>query len=65
MKAVALAHTATSVPIRSLPAWRIVGVSACHLKSAEILEYVVPHLDPASKEFVRSRCIAAGYKVTF
>lgn len=65
MKAVALAHTATSVPIRSLPAWRIVGVSACHLKSPEILEYVVPHLDLASKEFVRSRCTAAGYKVSF
>jgi len=65
MKAVALAHTATSVPIRSLPAWRIVGVSACHLKSPELLEYVVPHLDLASKEFVRSRCTAAGYKVSF
>ena len=65
MKAVALAHTATSVPIRSLPAWRIVGVSACHLKSRDILDYVIPHLDQASKEFVRSRCTSAGYKVPF
>jgi len=64
-KAVALAHTATSVPIRSLLAWRIAGVSACHLQSRDILEYVIPHLDQASKEFVRSRCTATGYKVWF
>jgi serine/threonine protein kinase len=64
-KAVALAHTATSVSIRTNLAWRIAGVSACHLKSPDILEYVVPHLDPASKEFVRGRCTALGYKVTF
>ncbi len=64
-KAVALAHTATSVPIRSPIAWRIAGVSACHLKSRDILEYVVPHLDLASKEFVRSRCTSIGYKVWF
>jgi hypothetical protein len=64
-KAVALAHTATLVPIRSLLAWRIAGVSACHLQSRDILEYVVPHLDQASKEFVRSRCTSIGFKVSF
>ena len=64
-KAVALAHTSTSVPIRSPLAWRIAGVSACHLQSRDIPEYVVPHLDPASKEFVRGRCTALGYKVWF
>jgi len=40
-------------------------VSACHLKSRDILDYVIPHLDQASKEFVRSRCTSAGYKVPF
>ena len=61
-KAVALAHTAAGVPIRTNLSWRIIGVSACHLKRRDILEYVVPHLDAASREFVRVRCEDLGFK---
>ena len=64
-RAVTLAHVAASVSVRSLTAWRIIGVSACHLKDQALLGIASEHLDLATKEFVRDGCKAIGYKVNF
>ena len=64
-RAVTLAHVAAGVSVRSLTAWRILGVSACHLKDQALLSIAAEHLDLASKEFVRDGCKATDYKVSF
>jgi hypothetical protein len=60
-----LAHAAAGVSVRSLTAWRIVGVSACNLKDASLLAIASEHLDVGSKAFVRDGCKASGFKVNF
>ncbi len=64
-RAITLAHVAAGVSVRSLTAWRIIGVAACHLKDTDLLDITVEHLDLAAKEFVRDGCHAIGYKVRF
>jgi hypothetical protein len=64
-RAATLAHVAASVSVRSLTAWRIVGVSACNLHDQSLLKIAAEHLDLGAKEFVRDNCQAAGYKVSF
>lgn len=64
-RAVTLAHVAAGVSVRSLTAWRIVGVSACNLKNPDLLAIASEHLDLAAKEFVRDGCHTVGYKVNF
>ena len=64
-RAVTLAHVAAGVSVRSLTAWRLVGVSACQLKDPELLAIAVEHLDLGSKEFVRDGCHTSGLKVKF
>lgn len=64
-RAITLAHVAAGVSVRSLTAWRIIGVSACQLKDPDLLGVAAEHLDLAAKEFVRDGCHAVGYKVRF
>jgi hypothetical protein len=64
-RAATLAHVAAMVSVRSLTAWRIVGVAACNLKDPSLLAIAAEHMDLGAKEFVRENCQAAGYKVNF